>query len=218
MFVEYYPERHIPRRKYEAAAIPGRNGNILFPQSAFENEPRSYSVYISAQKTKLHGIINKIAEWLLAPGYGRLEDTYDPEVFRLACYVGDTDIDNIFDEFGRTTLNFDCMPQKFLKSGEYPIVLSTAGTLINPTKWPAKPLIKVNGSGNGNLVLNSDTIALSGINEYLIIDSENMDCYKGNTNCNAKMTGKYPELEGTVNISFTGGITSVEITPRWYEI
>lgn len=61
----------------------------------------------------------KVANWLLnQKGYQRLEDSYEPDTFRLARYIGPMDIENLMLRAGRFGLEFDCKPQKFLKKDE----------------------------------------------------------------------------------------------------
>lgn len=218
VFVEAYPQRTIPARKFEAVSVPGRSGDVIFPQDAFENYEQIYSVYISAEKTKLHNMAGKVIEWLAQSGYKRLEDSYEPDIYRMAYYTGGTSIESFFDEFGRAEISFNCMPQRWLIEGERAISLTKNMKLTNPTIYPAKPKIKVTGSGNGTLTVGGQVITLTGISSYLIIDSETMNCYKESTNENRKMSGKFPELSGTTQITWSGGITAVEITPRWYRI
>ncbi len=64
-------------------------------------------------------------------------------------------------------------------------------------------------------------IQLSRINEYVTLDSELQDAFKGSENKNADVTlpDGYPKLPpGATSITFSGGITSVEITPRWWTL
>lgn len=218
VFVEAYPGRVIPARKIEVVSVPGRNGDIIFPQDAFDNYDQTYSIYVSAAEPALHNIAGKIIEWLAQSGYKRLEDSYDPEIYRMAYYTGGTEIESFFDEFGRAEITFNCMPQRWLKHGERAINIPNGGKLRNPTEYPAKPLIKVTGSGNGSITVGGKTVTLTGISAYLMIDSETMNCYKGTANENSKMSGTFPELSGESQITWTGGITAVEITPRWYMI
>lgn len=218
VYVESYPKRSIPKRKYETVSVPGRNGDILFSQDAFENETREYDIYISAKDVKLHNVAHRVAQWLNRPGYLRLEDTYEPDYYRMAYYTGGADIENYLDEFGRATISFSCLPQRFLKSGEYVMNITKNQYLINPSPYPAKPLIKVTGSGSGTLTIGEKTVNFVGLDSFLFVDSDLQDVYKNAVNQNSKMTGDFPVLEGKSQITWTGGITAVQITPRWYEI
>jgi len=81
---------------------------------------------------------------LTASGYCRLEDTYEPEHYRMARYVGSPDVANILFKFGRAELEFEVQPQRYLKSGEQEVGLTEEQqTLYNPTAFAANPLIRV---------------------------------------------------------------------------
>lgn len=93
--------------------------------------------------------------------------------------------------------------------------------IYNPTLFPSKPLIRV--YGEGTLTIGSDVITIASTgNPYTDIDSEIMDCFYGTTNVNNKVTfqsNDFPELRpGLTGIAYSGNITKVEITPRWYRI
>lgn len=218
--VQRYPERTIAKRKYDVVSIPGRSGDLYFSQDAFENVVQEYEVYISAEREKLPAMARKAAEWLQAePGYHELWDSYEPEIFRLAYYSGSENIENIFQRFGRMTLSFSCKPQRFLNSGKDAVSFSAPGVLHNPTAFSAKPAVTAFGTGSGTLTIGSTTISLEDISDYIVIDSDMQDAYKGTLNENAKMTGEFPELASGANIvSWTGDITGVSIIPRWWTL
>ena len=89
----------------------------------------------------------------------------------------------------------------------------------NPTRFPAKPLIRVYGTGT--VTINDIVITVSDVTSYVDIDCELMDCYEGSTNRNddvAFSTYDFPVLMPGVNpVSFVGP-SSVEITPRWWRV
>lgn len=218
LYVEYYPPRPVPERKVERVSVPGRSGDIFFPQDAFSNVKQSYDIYISAEARGLPIIADPIVAWLSVPGYARLEDNYDPEIYRMAMFVGGIDITNIINCFGRATITFDCMPQRWLKSGEIPQHFTNAGALVNPTGMKALPLITVSGSGAGTLTVGDDTLTLSDCNG-IVLDSEAQNAYRGTENMNATVSGDFPVLKaGQTTISWAGGITSIKIVPRWWNL
>ena len=218
VFVEHYPYRGIPVRKFEKVSVPGRNGDLIFPEDAYENIIQSYDIYLSAKGCKTNNAARNVANWLMQRGYKRLEDSYDPEIFRMAYYSGGSEIENYLNEFGRTTIEFNCMPQRWLKSGEKPISFSGSINLTNPTGFESKPLITLRGSGNVTMSVNGNAINIAGLSEYVTLDSEIMECYKGNENKNSSMTGKFPVLSDSNIIVLGTGITSAEIIPRWWAI
>ena len=64
VIVERYPNRMIPARKIETISVPGRNGDLLIVQDAWENYTQSYDIYISAEREKLPLMAHAAARWL----------------------------------------------------------------------------------------------------------------------------------------------------------
>ena len=221
VIVEHYPIRVLPERVQTATEIAGRNGALLMVDGNWQNYEQEYEVYISAEKRGLVRAARAVAEWLTAPvGYQRLEDSYEPDVYRMAFYEGGQDIESILNRFGRATISFNCKPQRFLKSGEATKTFTAAGSLTNITKFDALPVITVYGSGAGTVTVGGITVTLSAIDEYTVLDCELMDAFKGSVNKNPTVTAtEFPKLVPGVNtISFSGGVTSLEIIPRWWTI
>ena len=117
------------------------------------------------------------------------------------------------------TVNVVADPYKRILD-ETPTIFTAAGTITNPTDFESKPLIRVYGTGSGTVTIGNQIITLTGISEYIDIDSVLMDCYKGTLNCNNLVRlSEFPKLKpGPTGISFTGDITSVEITGRWWTL
>ena len=140
----------------------------------------------------------------------------------MARHVGGVSFEPMYiDREAEITITFDCMPQRFLRAGEEPVTLTAAGTLINPTQEEAQPMITVRGSGAGSLVINSHTVAISDIGGSVTLNTEICRAYAGTTRRDQTITGKLEQLRlqpGENTVSFTGGVTSVEIIPRWWTI
>lgn len=142
LFVENYPARVIPRRRYVVEQIPGKNGELFFDEGAFENYTQTYDVYISGEKagTNLNAALNKVTSWLYPAmiQYVKLRDDYDTSVYRRAYFPGGGDISNYFDKQGRGTLEFICQPQRFSIAGgnasTYTGIANT--TLTVPLNFP----------------------------------------------------------------------------------
>ncbi len=219
--VEKHPSYSIPKKVYEVTHIPGKSGDVYFDTGEFENVEMEYDVNFGSYYKRYPEMFSPVAGWLSAPtGYCRLEDSYDPEHYRLAVFSGGVEFENVLNHAGKAKIKFDCKPQRYLKDGENPIVFTAAGYIHNPTWFDAKPYIKVYGSGNGTLRIENLIITFTGIDSYIELDSEIQDAYKGTVNCNSKVSmEEFPTLgPGVTNVSFTGGITKVEITPRWWEV
>lgn len=207
-----------PERVSESIEIPGRNGKLTISQNRFQNITVSYPAFI---RTDFSRNAQGARAWLLQnEGYYRLEDTYHPDYYRMARFSGPIDFDMRFLNYsGETTLSFDCKPQRWSKNGENPVLYTQPAILMNDL-FPALPLIKVNGTGAGNLYVGKYTVQMNEIDEYVMLDSETQNAYKDTLNKNGTISAdKFPVLEpGENTISWDGGITSIEVTPRWWTI
>lgn len=209
-----------PERNVLSQEVPGRNGSLLFDMGNFKNISVKYPSYIVEDlPSRIRDFLNFAGSLI---GYQRLEDTYHPYEFRMARFKSNPSIDTAgyMNRSGKFTLDFDCKPQRFLKSGEEAVEFSADGIILNRTNFPSKPFIKVYGTGTGSIGVGSETISITNLDTYMDIDCEIMDAYKGAVNCNSyvSFTDDIVLNPGENNISFDGDITSIEITPRWYII
>lgn len=220
--VEHPPDYQTPARDYEVIHIPGRNGDLVIDNGSYQNVVRSYQIAVGDLKKDFTAMANTVAEWLhSASGYARLEDSYEPEYYRMAMFQDEVSIENILQHAGRATVEFHCKPQRFLKSGEESLRLSQSGVIRNPTKFHSLPKVTVYGSGKGVLGIGDYTVTISNISDFIVLDSEIQDAYKESVNCNSNviLSGGFPELRsGENNISWSGGITYVEVIPRWWTL
>ena len=216
LIVERYPARPFPSRKTEIIPIPGRNGDHIEQQDAFENYIQPYEVYLSGEfHGSLPAVARAAARWLLVKGYQRLEDSYDRDIYRLAYVRGGQTFESYLNEFGRATIEFNCDPRRFLKSGDVPRALLNGSTLLNPTGFDALPIVTTHGSGAGTLTIGGRTLSLSDVNEA-VIDCELQQVYRGTENLNSTASGSFFVLDDSAAVSWTGEITSVDIRPRWW--
>lgn len=214
--VERIPNSDRPERKVDRYEVPGRNGDIIVPQDAWENVEQSYEVWGMGGAVELG---YKIAAWLFAPeGYQILTDTYDPDHYRRAVFLGPFDLENILLKYGRTEITFDCDPRRFLSDAEE-ITLEATGMVTNPTAFTAKPVITVHGEGAGTITAGGNTISIAGIVDGMILDCEAMDAYQGVNNLNNLVSGSFPVLPGgEQEITLTGGVTSITVAPNWWTL
>ena len=146
LIVEYYPESVHAARRGELISIPGRNGVIIREDGAYDTYSQTFQIWFrNTLNRDTFQTARDVAEWLLgASGFCRLEDTYEPEHFRLARFVGPLNVETVLKNHGRATLEFDVQPQRYLKSGETPLTFQggSVSTITNPTQFEARPLLK----------------------------------------------------------------------------
>lgn len=218
--VEYSPPLNGPERVLETVQVPGRSGGLLIDTGAFRNYEQAYEIYFSSGRDKAPAGARAVRAWLMGPsGYQRLEDSYDPDTYRMALFAGPVDFENWMLRRGRATLEFDCQPQRWLKSGEQPVAVESGQKLYNLWR-PAKPLITF--TGNGTLTVGGSTVTVTGTIGEVTLDCELQDAYQGNTNLNGSVEVEnhaWPVLDpGETQITFAGGISGVKIIPRWWRL
>lgn len=232
LVIQATPIYSISERDVSVTHVPGRNGDIITDNGSYKNVNRTYSLakgYAYGSHPLKTTVKNgqELFEWLTsAKGqYVRLEDDYDPDVYRLATYVGSGSITDIFDKALAFEVTFNCKPQRFLKFGEIAIPYDIGSTSINVnniTHYEAKPIIKIENIPSGltaNTMMSvksddgeevslvsfkGDSDGISTIN----INSETEECYyddETNASDKVSLNGKnFPILKkGNTNISIS---------------
>lgn len=217
--VQTAPEYEFPEKDYSVTHVEGRNGDIVIDTGSWQNVPRTYNLAIDTRKISYAEVASKLVQWLhSASGYARLEDSYEPDFYRMAMYKDSGSISNIYSKAGQIEISFDCKPQRYLKSGEVSDLFTFNTEYRNPTDFPSKPKIVVHGSGSGTVKIGAYEITIFNILDGMTVDCEIQDTYKDNINCNSIVSiSEYPKIiAGNNTISMSGGVTSIEITPRWW--
>ena len=217
--VAHPPGYAYPERDYTITHIPGRNGDIIQDNGCYKNVERTYEVSFDVPNEDFATYANAVSAWLHSTtGYARLEDSYEPNYYRMAIYQESNIFENLYNQAGTATIVFECKPQRFLKTGDNTITIQNSLTIMNPTGFEAYPLFKVTGT-SGVLTVNGNSITFSSIDDFVMLDCELQDAYKENINKNSTISGTFPVLKtGSNTISWTGDISSVTMKPRWWTI
>lgn len=222
--VETIPNYEIAERDYDVISVPGKNGDYVIDRGCFKNVDRVYNIAFAETIGDFAGSATLIAEWLYSGyGYKRLEDSYEPDYFVMARVSNEHTIYNMLQQAGRAEITFNRKPQRYLKIGEHTTKINVNGSrIINPTSFDSDPLIKVFGSGSGTISIGNKTIQISNISDGLAIDCEMQEVYLGSTSYNQNvnyMNDGFPKLKPGRNIiNFSGGVSRVEIIPRWWTV
>lgn len=139
-----------PDRDVEMISIPGRNGSFALDKGRFENIKVTYSAFnYEADLATFSANLDAFRNALCAQsGYQRLTDTFHPDEYRMAAFIGGLEIKPIeYNTASKFDIVFDCKPQRWLTSGETAVTVADGETLTNPTLFGASPLIQCNGYG-----------------------------------------------------------------------
>lgn len=219
--IEHKPEIPVPEAKYEEYEVPGRNGKLHADLGYYDNITVTYQLYFHGKNPTAEDA-RTVKKWLAGtPGAHQLSDGYDPSFFYFATAKPGS-ISNILNKYGRLSVDFDCDPRHFLVSGYQAAALENGQTLLNPLDQVALPYLEITGNGaEGRVVVNGvEFAAMPPADRVLYADCENWDAYvTGGTNANTLVGGTWPTLRpGENTISWSGGVTGVTLTPRWWTL
>ena len=208
-----------PARSYDMISIPGRSGDLYKDNNRLENGVFTYPAFICRN---FKSNIESLRAFLLSlRGYKVLTDSYDTTKFRQVVFEGDFDPNvTAKNDAASFDISFNSKPQRFLNSGQQTTTLTANGTITNPTRYDAQPLLRVYGTGT--FYVGSVAVTIDAANTYTDIDCEMMDAFKGTENRNAfvSVSGyKFPVLApGANGITLGAGITQIIVTPRFWTV
>lgn len=229
--IERSPAIIRPRRKFDVISVPGRNGDVVLMQDAWENYIQAYDIFFGdGTDLSAETAANAVSNWLhSANDYARLIDTFEQNIYRMAYYVDETDIENALTQYGRTTIRFNCRPERFSMTGASGV--TNGQTVTNNYQYASRPTITIAGSGtwSGTFTITNGShvyeVGLDSIQTRVILNCEEQNAYNGTTNLNSKVTinsgGEFPRLLPGANVvtwSLSSNIQSVTIDPRWFII
>ena len=189
---------------------------LVWPVSSYADELGDGTAADTVEKDAENG-----SDEAVDAGDDTVPETEDePEIYRLAVVTSGAETELRMRTLAPFTLTFDCKPQRYLKSGERAAALTASGArLVNPG-MEARPLITVYGSGAGTLTAGGRTVQLKSLDGWLTLDCDLQNAYKGTQNKNNTIFApEFPVLPpGESAVTWTGGVTRVEIIPRWWTL
>lgn len=203
----------------EAQTIPGRNGDLVRYTGSYENRSGSASCF--CLQKDVEKAVSSAGRFLMGKkGYRRLETSDVPDHYWMARVENSPQIAMRLRTLAPFEIGFDCKPQRFVKSGENPIVFTSSGSLFNQYGQIALPFITLYGQGAGRLTIGDCVVEVKALNGSLYLDSDTQNAYNNNGNQNLNINAPvFPVLgDGEIEVAFSGGIERVEIVPRWWEL
>lgn len=208
-----------PSRRIETVSIPGRNGVLHRSEDSFEPVSATLDCFVLQSDAEQRA--GDLATWFLGTkGQRRFEIPEDPEVYRLITITGGYDTDNRLNLLDVFSVPIMARPERFFKSGEREIQVQNGEKLNNPY-MPSKPLIAVSGSGNGTVSIGGISVNLLDISDTLYLDCEIENAYNvsGDQNERVSTPDGYPVIpSGMSTVTWSGGVTGLKITPRWWSL
>ena len=149
LVIQTPPVYTFPDRDITITHIPGRNGDIAVDKKCFKNTTREYSIALwYMPKTGYYDNFEKVLNWLNSAkgSYAKLEDTYDTEVYRKATFHMSGSFTDYWSKAGAINIQFDCKPQRYLKSGDKETVFNgPKAQMNNEYDYISLPTISIEG-------------------------------------------------------------------------
>lgn len=205
------PSIPTPNRNIEYYEIEGRHGT-LHEKKTFSDVELTVTFNLLSEEN-IKKSIRQIKAWLLSADTIYFSDEDDVYYIVKNTVIGD--IENEIEEYGEFEVTFTLDPFAYAKYS-LTSVTNQSKKIINPGTFESEPIMKVYGVGNITLTVNSNTVTLKDVSNYIVIDSGMKECYKGSTRLNNKMSGSFFVLKRGLNdISWTGNVSKIEVEGKW---
>ena len=207
------PPITIPAERATFTNIPGRPGSL----TTLEGDDVYDDLILTAQcMISDPSNIRTIATYL--KGSGKVTFANRPSGFYYARIVNQIPFEKILrgNPHRSFAVNFRCQP--FWYPENVPVETLTASTslLNNPGSVYSEPTITVYGSGEITLMVGTQIVELTDIEDSITLNTSLMEAYKGDLSMNSCMSGEFPVLKPGANaISWSGNVTKVEVQPNW---
>ncbi|AJA42872.1 phage tail protein [Clostridium tetani] len=213
LIAEHRPNIPIPEKNIRHIYIQGSNGTLIEDLGTYKDIEIPITFGFK-EKEKFLDKCRFIKHWLNNIKNRKLILNDDADMFYKVKYVRTNNIERSMRTLGKLTVTFISEPFKYLE--DEIIEMNDNMNIYNPGTFKSQPYIKMFATGDITLNINNEIVKFNGIEDYIELDSEIQECYKDTLNCNNKMTGEFPTLKtGKNNISWTGNVNKIEITPRW---
>lgn len=202
------PPLPVPQRRKEKVYIDGRDGYLTFDNKSYDEFTLGFEGHVETND------IDEFRSWL--HGSGKLIHGQYPDRYFRAEVINEVDIEKIKTELNlyRFSVLFVCQPFGYLITGETPIDATGGTSINNPYNLPSYPNVRVEGSGEIMLTVNSESITLYNVTAPVEINTELEYAHSQNTPI--KTVGSFPTLKpGENTVEVVGSVSKLTVIPNW---
>lgn len=204
IYIEHLPPIIKPPERYEIIRVDG-NSDIGIRELGYDIYEKTVSIGLKEAD------IEQVMNWLR--GKGKLIFSNELDKYYDVYIPAQIDYEKAL-KFRTARVTFLTQPYKHATNEEE----TTSRYLINQGNTDCLPLMTIYGSGKVDVLVNGAKACTVTINEYITLDGEAQEAYKGSTLQNRNMVGEFPKFRPGENyISFTGNVTRVKtlVRSRW---
>ncbi|MDU8967477.1 MAG: phage tail family protein [Clostridium sp.] len=216
LYLENYPSIPISNEEYEEIQVEGRSGSLIINKGTYPDKKITFTFTILSPQIDID--FERIYEWLTEIEDNRLIFGREDRCYKVK-KVNFKDIQKQFRTIGEFDVTFLCEP--FTQDLEKTVheITSSGYKIYYNGNAPGDTLIKVYGTGNIQLTVNSETMQINNVADYVEIDSDLLQVRnKDKTSKDDDTSGDFILLEKGINaISYTGNVTKiiVEYTTKY---
>ena len=191
-----------PRRRMEIIQVPGRNGTLHIDENCYE------PISISLECTLKSNIdARSITNWLT--NFGTITFSDEPDKFYNAAITNSIPLERVFRIYREFIIQLELQPiAQSIQEYTYNCNNTSENILKIDSTAEMYPYIKISGTGEVTLSVNHKVSTLKIDEEYIELDCELQNAYKGTKSKNDKMNGEFPILiPGDNKIQITGNAT-----------
>ena len=191
--------------------VPGRDGSLHETDGSYDNYTKTMECAIKKREK-----IDDIAAWLT--GSGEIIFSSEPDKVYRVIVSNTISIAQMMRTFQKFQVSFDTYPFKYsVNKFAEALELEKPAVILGKGTVHSQPVITVYASGAVTLTINGRAYPLSNVDDYVTINSEIEECYKGNLNRNNIFSAdEFPRLDPVENtISWTGAVEKIEVQPNW---
>ena len=207
------PPITVPAERATFTNVPGRPGSL----TTLEGDDVYDDLILTAQcMISDPSSIRTIASYL--KGSGKVAFANRPDGFYFARIVNQIPFEKILrgNPHRSFAVNFRCQPFWYPENVPVETLTTSTSLLNNPGSVYSEPTITVYGSGEITLMVGTQIVELTDIEDSITLNTSLMEAYKGNLSMNSCMSGEFPVLNPGANaISWSGNVTKVEVQPNW---
>ena len=206
LVVTHLDQRRRPEEQIEIIDIEGRSGSLVDRYGDYKSYERKIEFVHMKQDNA-----REIHKWL--SGKGVLRTSEEQYGYFYADVVGELERKLAGSGKSILTTTFLVEPYLYLDAGKNEIEITQQSKLYNIGSIYADPLIKVFGTGDGQILINSQVIQFSDIQDYLMVDA--IEDRTQRQSSSWEKNGTIPDSRRRENIVFLFII--IGDTPRWRE-
>lgn len=210
LYLENYPSIPITNEEYEEQPVEGRSGNLIINKGTYPDKKIPFTFTILSPQIDID--FERVYEWLTEIEDNRLIFGRNDRCYKVKKVI----FGNIQKEF-RTIGEFDVifLCETFTQDLDKTVheITSSGYKIYYNGNAPGDTLIKVYGTGNIQLTVNSETMQINNVADYVEIDSDLLQVRnKDKTSKDDDTSGDFILLEKGINtISYTGNVTKIVV-------